>query len=659
MTTSAAEALFGLDLPFSEDSNSSAFDIPSLGIEAEDLSSLLTQFEEASQSLDGTATPPETEPEPEKPAPPVIKTKPAQIKAQECTSPAITPPATPPPEVLARIRAKRKRKLAIMLPTLLPVKLKGQSPGKTPNGGSQAELNNNTTTSETISSIPSGSTSLKPDVNSDYFEHIFDHDYCVNSPIMSPKRDKVDQDKSDSQSSGYISPDILVNVDEHVNEVIIDAGDTGELNSNVVGSQSVDLEDGEVVEDPAVTPTELKKSSDSRIKKRQTVSKTSIRSRRNYRKRGSPGRDTDRYFDKIPAYFTTLSKPVKPPKKDKQPEQQSGIRREDFIARDSSPSRNEPGVFDKLPAYYSCFTNSTRYDQGEHETYDLEDLDAYPCAKKPRKQSSSVSRSRSRSYSRSRSRSYSRSRSRSRSYSRSRSRHRSCRRRRSYSSASGSSSSSSRSRSRSRSKSYSRSRSRSRSRSHSPSSSRSRPRSHSSYRSYRSRSRSRGRSRSRSRGRNSSWARSRSRSRSFERRRLARQSKREEEKNKQIEERRIVYVGKIPEGYTRRELRKRFGRFGDIEDVSVHFREYGDNYGFVTFNYTCDAYAAIEQGNLIPGEKSFDLCFGGRRQFCDTDYADLDGNAEAVEEFAPLPSEGPLDFDQLLKQAQSKIKRKR
>ncbi|XP_067656311.1 peroxisome proliferator-activated receptor gamma coactivator 1-alpha-like [Haliotis asinina] len=649
MMMDTAEALFGSDVPFSEDSNSSAFDIPSLGIEAEDLSSLLTQFEEASQSLDGTATPPETEAEPEEPKPPVIKVKPAQIKAQECNSPAITPPATPPPEVLARIRAKRKRKLAIMLPTLLPSKLKGQSPGKTSNGGSQAELNNSTATSEVVSDIPLSSAS-KPDVNSDYFDHIFDHDYCVNSPIVSPKQDKVDLDKSDSQSSGYVSPDIIVNVNEHVNEVVIDAGDTGELNNDLVMSQSVELEDGEVPESPVAIQIEHSKDSNSGMKNRQNEFKTSDRSRKNYRKRGSPGHDSDRYFDKIPAYFTTLSKPVKPPKKDKQPGQQSGIRREDFIARDSSPSRNEPGVFDKLPAYYSCFTNSTRYDQGEHETYDLEDLDAYPCAKKPRKQSSSRSRSRSRSQSRS----YSRSRSRS--YSRSRSRHRSCRRRHSYSSASGSSSNSSRSRS--RSKSSSRSRSRSRSRSYSRSRSRSRPRSRS-YRSYRSRSRSRHRSHSRSRCRNRNWARSRSRSRSFERRRLARQSKREEEKNRQIEERRIVYVGKIPDGYTRRELRRRFGRFGEIEDVSVHFREYGDNYGFVTFNYTCDAYAAIEQGNMIPGEKTFDLCFGGRRQFCDTDYADLDGKAEAIEEFAPLPSEGPLDFDQLLKQAQSKIKKKR
>ena len=41
------------------------------------------------------------------------------------------------------------------------------------------------------------------------------------------------------------------------------------------------------------------------------------------------------------------------------------------------------------------------------------------------------------------------------------------------------------------------------------------------------------------------------------------------------EERRIVYVGRIPNDYTKGDLRQRFSRFGVIEDVSVHFREHG------------------------------------------------------------------------------------
>lgn len=54
----------------------------------------------------------------------------------------------------------------------------------------------------------------------------------------------------------------------------------------------------------------------------------------------------------------------------------------------------------------------------------------------------------------------------------------------------------------------------------------------------------------------------------------------------------------------------------------LHFR---DNYGFVTYYNTKDAFTAIENGSKLrrPNELPFDLCFGGRRQFCKTSYADL------------------------------------
>lgn len=141
-----------------------------------------------------------------------------------------------------------------------------------------------------------------------------------------------------------------------------------------------------------------------------------------------------------------------------------------------------------------------------------------------------------------------------------------------------------------------------------------------------------------------------------------RQRLREIERAQKMKDRRIIYVGKIPNNYTKKKLRKRFECFGDIEEVSVHFRESGDNYGFVTFAYTCDAYAAVEKGNQVPGEQEFDLCFGGRRQFCKTEYADLDGNNEIIEEYYPLVKKSdPLDFDSLLqlarKQAEDKKKK--
>ncbi|CAG2106977.1 unnamed protein product [Medioppia subpectinata] len=92
---------------------------------------------------------------------------------------------------------------------------------------------------------------------------------------------------------------------------------------------------------------------------------------------------------------------------------------------------------------------------------------------------------------------------------------------------------------------------------------------------------------------------------------------------KDIDERKIIYVGKIPDGTTKTDIRHWFGRFGAIKEVSVHFRDYGDNYAFVTFYKRCDAYEAIEHANEDSRHPKFDLSFGGRRKFCKTRYEDL------------------------------------
>lgn len=184
--------------------------------------------------------------------------------------------------------------------------------------------------------------------------------------------------------------------------------------------------------------------------------------------------------------------------------------------------------------------------------------------------------------------------------------------------------------------------------------SRSRSRSYS-----RSRSRSYSRSRSRDyRSRSSSREREVARRYSVERRREEKRKQREEAKEQQMKERRIVYVGGLPNNYTRHKLRDNFSRFGPIEHVQLHFRERGDNYGFVTFTYTCDAFAAIEKGNKIAALEKFDLCFGGRRQFCDVEYADLDGNKEIEEEYESKPERrNALDFDELLRIAKAGLKK--
>ncbi|TSL68206.1 Peroxisome proliferator-activated receptor gamma coactivator-related protein 1 [Bagarius yarrelli] len=170
-----------------------------------------------------------------------------------------------------------------------------------------------------------------------------------------------------------------------------------------------------------------------------------------------------------------------------------------------------------------------------------------------------------------------------------------------------------------------------------------------------SQSRSFSRSRSRSSSPQPDWRRKLSswkRPREYHHRSGGKDTQREA-KQKAIEERRVVYVGKIRSAMTKDELRERFALFGKIEDCTVHFRNRGDNYGFVTYYNTDDAFAAIEKGKKLrqPDELPFDICFGGRRQFCKSNYMDLDSKYD----MDPAPSrskDNTLDFDTLLKQAQ-------
>lgn len=50
-----------------------------------------------------------------------------------------------------------------------------------------------------------------------------------------------------------------------------------------------------------------------------------------------------------------------------------------------------------------------------------------------------------------------------------------------------------------------------------------------------------------------------------------------------------------------------------------------DNFGFITYRYTCDAFAALENGHTLrrPNDPQFELCFGGQKQFCKSHYTDL------------------------------------
>lgn len=70
---------------------------------------------------------------------------------------------------------------------------------------------------------------------------------------------------------------------------------------------------------------------------------------------------------------------------------------------------------------------------------------------------------------------------------------------------------------------------------------------------------------------------------------------------------------------------KPFGLNPESAVTALASRFQSDHYGFVTFYNMNDAFAAIDNGSKLrrPDELPFDLCFGGRRQFCNSDYADL------------------------------------
>lgn len=142
-----------------------------------------------------------------------------------------------------------------------------------------------------------------------------------------------------------------------------------------------------------------------------------------------------------------------------------------------------------------------------------------------------------------------------------------------------------------------------------------------------------------------------------------------EEKQKrkmaQIRDRKIVYVGRLPRIYTKKDLRKNFEQFGKIERCSIHIRECGDNYGFVTFVSRDAAFNAVEKATSCQGMEKFDVCFGGRRQFCTAEYADLDGDKKEEEEMTQVSSNHRhtlntnSEFDDLLQSALSRTKKKK
>lgn len=90
-------------------------------------------------------------------------------------------------------------------------------------------------------------------------------------------------------------------------------------------------------------------------------------------------------------------------------------------------------------------------------------------------------------------------------------------------------------------------------------------------------------------------------------------------------ERNIVYVGRLDSTASKEDLQQKFQTYGKIVKITLHVKANGSRYGFVTFEKPQHAYDAIDACGTDPNLRNYDVSFGGRRAFCRTQYADLDG----------------------------------
>ncbi|XP_051934326.1 peroxisome proliferator-activated receptor gamma coactivator 1-alpha isoform X4 [Hippocampus zosterae] len=144
-----------------------------------------------------------------------------------------------------------------------------------------------------------------------------------------------------------------------------------------------------------------------------------------------------------------------------------------------------------------------------------------------------------------------------------------------------------------------------------------------------------------------------------EKRELERTEQRDRQRQKAIGERRVVYVGRLRSDCTRTELKRRFEVFGEIEECAVNLRDDGDNFGFITYRYMCDALAALDNGHTLrrSDEPRFELCLGGQKQFCKSHYTDLDSHSDDFDPASTKSKYDSLDFDSLLREAQRSLRR--
>lgn len=179
--------------------------------------------------------------------------------------------------------------------------------------------------------------------------------------------------------------------------------------------------------------------------------------------------------------------------------------------------------------------------------------------------------------------------------------------------------------------------------------------------SYSSKSKSRSRSRSRSNSLSRSRSRSDSRSRYHSSRPCSAKPSYQRRVSPAVEERRIVYVGRIEQETTKEDLKRKFASYGPIRQITIHYKDTGMKYGFVTYEKAQDAYTAIDNGMRDQNINMYDISFGGRRAFCQASYSDLDGAATGAMQvcsYSPVVKKPPStgsSFEDLLNEMKKRL----
>ncbi|KAJ6637679.1 Mitochondrial amidoxime reducing component 2, partial [Pseudolycoriella hygida] len=124
-------------------------------------------------------------------------------------------------------------------------------------------------------------------------------------------------------------------------------------------------------------------------------------------------------------------------------------------------------------------------------------------------------------------------------------------------------------------------------------------------------------------------------------------------------ERHVIYVGKLHRTTSREDLLAKFSKYGRIRNVSTHYNNQGEKYGFVRFKSAADACEVCRYHTHDANIKMYDICFGERRKFCGTNYFDLD-NADANERANCRSAQPPKQsFEELLESAKRAQKAKK